>query len=301
MDQGIEVEVLPAEDGWMIKEIIYGRLGLSRGLLRRMKQGGGVCLNGTPAYITERVKSGDMIQISFFDAATNLEPEDIALDVLYEDESLLVINKPAGMPVHPTRTYPSGTLANALAYQWQLKGYKRKVRLVHRIDRETSGVILIAKEPYSYQGLAHQLRTKQLRREYLAITEGNLKPEEGTIDAPIGRPEGTGHSLRRGVMCDGKEAVTHYRVVKHYPGLSLVRLKLETGRTHQIRVHLSHLGFPVFGDEIYGSTSPLLNRQALHAWSMFFTHPRTEKPITVRAKLPIDMIKLLQSCRDEEV
>lgn len=294
MSSGLRVEVLDNEDGKMIKEIIYGRLGLSRGLLRRMKTGGGVYLNGTPAYITQRVVAGDTLDIQFADSPTNLTPQKLDLDILYEDSSLLVINKGADMAVYPTRSYPDQTLANGIAYLWQERGLERKVRLVHRLDRETSGTIIVAKEPFAYQGLVEQLRSNQLKRKYLAIVRGILPEKSGVIDQPIGRSESSeGHALRRVVSATGKDSKTYFKVVQEYCNLSLLELKLASGRTHQIRVHMKWLGFPIVGDDMYHKSSEDIQRQALHAWSVTFQHPRTRERLNIRAPLPLDMKNLL--------
>lgn len=294
MNSGLKVKVLEHEAGLMIKEIIYGRLNLSRGLLRRMKNGGGVYLNGEPAYITVRVKSGDQLEIQFADAATSIEPEPIGLDILYQDQSMLVINKPPGMAVYPTRTYPEHTLVNGVAYLWQQQGLDRKVRLLHRLDRNTSGTIIIAKDPYTYHGLATQLKDGNLKRTYLAIVRGVPVPQRGFVEQPISRADDEqGHALRRVVDQGGKPAKTYYQVIQEYSGLSLLELELVTGRTHQIRVHMEWIGHPIIGDEMYYEESPLITRQALHAWSLTFTHPRTGRLMHVRSPLPVDMRNVL--------
>lgn len=298
MSLGLRVDVLEHEDGKMIKEIIYGRLGLSRGLLRRMKNGGGVYLNGTPAYITQRVVAGDTLNIQFADSPTNLVPQKLDLDILYEDSALLVINKRADMAVYPTRSYPERTLANGIAYLWQERGLERKVRLVHRLDRETSGTIIVAKEPFAYQGLVEQLRSNELSRKYLAIVKGILPEKSGVIDQPIGRSESLeGHALRRIVSSTGKDSKTYFQVIQEYGNLSLLELKLASGRTHQIRVHMKWLGFPIIGDEMYYKGSDVIKRQALHAWSVNFKHPRTGKNLLIKAPLPSDMKAIVKkSC-----
>lgn len=285
--------VLPHEEGLMIKEIIYGRLRLSRGLLRRMRNGGQVCLNGRRAHITQRVKTGDKIEIYFADSATDLVPEPMELDIVYEDDSLLAVNKAPNIPVHPTGGYPSGTLANGIAHLWQQRGLKRKIRLLHRLDRETSGVILIAKEPYAYHQLVRQLRSRRLKRKYLAVIKGKLNDKQGIIDQPIGMSSQADHGLKRTVTDSGRPACSHYRVIQEYASVSLVELELVTGRTHQLRVHLSWMGNPIVGDEMYGQASSMINRQALHAWSLDFIHPRTEQPVQIRIPLPGDMKSIL--------
>ncbi len=290
----IDTFILSSEDGLMIKEIIYGRLKLSRGLARRM-HGGGAYLNGIRTYITQRVKVGDRLQILFDDEPTEVKPQNLDLDVLYEDDCLLVLNKYPGLAVYPTATYPKNTLANGVAYLWQLRGIKRKVRLLHRLDRETSGVIMVIKDPYSYQIMVRQLRTNQLQRYYLAIVKGIMPSREGIINEPIGRTTSSeGHALKREVSKEGKPAKTHYQVVKEYKDFSLVQLRLLTGRTHQIRVHLSWLGCPIVGDEMYFQSNKLIHRQALHAWCIRFKHPKTERILTIRAPLPRDMVAILR-------
>lgn len=293
MEPDLEVEVLAQEQGLMIKEIIFGRLGLTRGLMRRVYRGGQVTLNGRPAFITQRVQPGDRIRIAFGDEPTAISPQPIALDIVYEDESIIVVNKPANMAVHPTRTYPDGTLANGLAYHWRRQGLDRKVRLLHRLDRNTSGLVLAAKEPYAYQQLVKQLRQHTLKRTYLAIVSGRLQNRKGVIDQPIGL-SGQGHGLKRAVMAEGKPARTFYRVLAEYSSVSLLELELATGRTHQIRVHLAWMGHPVLGDEMYVQSSAEISRQALHAWRLRFVHPRANRQLDLKAPLPEDMRSILK-------
>lgn len=288
MEPDLEVEVLPHEHGLMIKEIIFGRMGLTRGLMRRVYHGGQVTLNGQHAFITQRVKAGDWIRISFGDEPTDIKPQPLDLDIVYEDSSIVVVNKPPHMAVHPTRTYPDGTLANGLAYHWQQQGLVSKIRLLHRLDRDTSGLVVVAKEPYAYQQLVKQLRGRTLKRTYLAIVSGRLQHRTGIIDQPIGL-SGQGHGLKRAVIAEGKPARTHFRVLAEYQFGSLLELELATGRTHQIRVHLAWMGHPVIGDEMYAQSSNWIGRQALHAWRLRFAHPRTNQPMELRAPLPDDM------------
>ncbi len=296
MVAGIEVIVLARETGSMMKEIIYGRCGLSRGLLRRMKSGGGVFLNDRPAYITQRVQAGDRIWLEFADSPTALPAEKMPLQILYEDEWLLVVDKPPCIAVHPTGRFTDGTLVNGLAYHWESIGLRSKVRLVHRLDYETSGTVLVAKEPFTHRKLIEQLAAGSLRRHYLAAVTGSLPAAAGVINAPIGRstdPEEP--PLKRIVRTDGKVAVTRYRVLRDYRTFALVEMCLETGRTHQIRVHLETVGCALVGDELYGVRSPMIGRQALHAWFIEFEHPRTERLVKVRSVLPVDMRALLRA------
>lgn len=276
----------------MVKDIIYGRLNLSRGMLRRMKRGGGVYLNGHRDYITRRVSTGDVIEVEFFDEKTSLSGEKMPLDIVYEDDFLIVVNKPPGVTVHPTGSYVEGTLANGLAYHFEQQGLATKVRLVHRLDKDTSGLVLAAKEPYSLERLIRQRAQGQLVRQYLAIAEGLVDQERGTIDYPIGRVGG--HGVKRGHEPDGQAAYTDFQVLRRGENWTLLKLTLGTGRTHQIRVHMEAIGHPLVGDPMYGRIFPGFQRQALHAWHLRFRHPRTGEEIALRSVLPEDMFLLLK-------
>ncbi|HHU60680.1 MAG TPA: RluA family pseudouridine synthase [Natronincola sp.] len=278
------------EHGLMVKEIVYGRLDLSRGLLRRMKRGGGIYLNGKRDYLSRRVVAGDMIQIEFFDEETSMEPENIPLNIVYEDDYLLIVNKNAGMAVHPTGVYQEGTLANAIAHHWLKIGLSSKVRLVHRIDKDTSGLILVAKEPYTLQRLLQQLEKGELVREYLAVVQGKPQDSNGIITAPIGRSKD--HGVKRSITSDGKKACTIYETLSGNIKASLLRLRLESGRTHQIRVHLANLGHPLWGDPLYGTPLPDLEGQALHAWRLKFIHPRTLVTLDITCPLPKNLLQI---------
>lgn len=286
------------EEGLMVKEVITGRLGLTRGLLRRMKKGGGVFLNGQRDYLTRRVKAGDQIQIVFFDEKTGLEPEPLPLNVVFEDEFLLVVNKPAGMPVHPTGSYQSGTLANALAHYWSAQGLETKVRLVHRLDKDTSGLLLVAKDPYTLHELLKQLGRRELVREYLVLVDGCFTTCHGVIEAPIGRAKD--HGVKRTADPQGKAAKTVFKVLAQTERASLLRARLESGRTHQIRVHLAHVGHPVVGDPLYSQPLPGFSRQALHSWRLEFVHPRTNEQHTITCPMPADMLAVWKKLREGE-
>jgi len=285
------------EDGVMVKDIVYGRLELSRGLLRRMKRGGGVYLNGHRDYLSRRVKPGDIIQIVFFDEGTAMEPQAIPLDIVYEDEYLLVVNKAAGMPVHPTGAYQEGTLANAIAHYWRELKLNTKVRLVHRIDKDTSGLVLVAKEPFTLQRLLQQLSRQELVREYLAIVEGELEDRQGVLTMAIGRS--MDHGVKRAVSDEGKKARTVYKVLQASPKATLLRARLESGRTHQIRVHFADLGHPVMGDPLYNRALPGIPGQALHAWRLEFVHPRTQERHVITSPMPSEMLDLWRKCWKE--
>jgi 23S rRNA pseudouridine1911/1915/1917 synthase len=218
---------------------------------------------------------------------------------VYEDEDLIVIDKPPGLVVHPTRGYPDGTLANGLMYYWRQQGKSYRFHPVTRLDKDTSGLMVIAKHAYAHAFLAQQMEKKRYERIYLAIAEGIINPDKGSISLPIGfHPE---NPFARAVVHGegGAKAVTHYEVLEHYSSASLVRLRLETGRTHQIRVHLSAIGHPLIGDSLYGKESPWISRQALHATYLRFFHPRMRIWLEWESPLPEDMRQVIARLKGE--
>ncbi len=262
----------------------------------------GACLAGDKAVKANyKVREGDLITLTVPDPEIlDVEPEDIPLDILYEDDSLLVVNKPRGMVVHPSAGHISGTLVNAVLYHCRgnLSGINGVLRpgIVHRIDRDTSGALLVCKTDHAHQILAEQLKEHSIHRRYHAVAAGNLKEEEGTINAPIGR-----HPTERKKMAvrrdgTGKEAVTHYKVIQRFQNATYIECRLETGRTHQIRVHMASIGHPLLGDPVYGSgKDPYhLNGQALHARSLGFIHPETGEYMEFTAPFPDYFTELLR-------
>ncbi|HHY09863.1 MAG TPA: RluA family pseudouridine synthase, partial [Firmicutes bacterium] len=244
---------------------------------------------------TRRVKAGDELRLEFFDEQTGVEPEKIPLNIVYEDHYLLVINKPAGMPAHPTGPYQKGTAANAISHYWQASGLVSKVRLVHRLDIDTSGLILVAKDPYTLQRLLRQLCEGKLIREYLALVEGVPRAAKGIITDPIGRSPK--HGVKRIIEPAGKEAKTTYEVIKGGVCASLLKVRLGSGRTHQIRVHLASKGHPVLGDPLYNKALPQITGQALHAWRLEFEHPRQDKRVVLSCPMPQAMLDLWKEKR----
>lgn len=232
----------------------------------------------------------DIISIDFYENEPfDVVPEYGELSVLFEDDHLIVINKPAGLATHPNETGQTGTLANLIAFYFQMNGEERRIRHVHRLDQDTSGAIVFAKHRLSLALLDKQMAKKQIKRTYLALAEGQLKPKKGTIDQPIGRDRT--HSVRRRVSHTGQTAVTNY-IVKGYDkkkDLSCLELQLETGRTHQIRVHTSFIGHPLAGDALYGGSKKWIKRQALHSKSINFNHPITKEELFIEAPFPEDM------------
>ena len=264
----------------------------SRSYLQKLIKGQHVTVQGQIVKPNYRLRAEDEIHIEIPDEIKlDITPEKIPLDILYEDQDLLVINKPKGMVVHPAAGHYSGTLVNALLYhcEGQLSGINGVLRpgIVHRIDRDTTGSLVVCKNDMAHRSLAEQLKEHSINRRYRAIVWGNLKENEGTVDAPIGR-----HSIDRKKMAinrtNGKRAVTHYRVLKRFSRFTYIECQLETGRTHQIRVHMASLGHPLLGDTVYSTAkSPYtLEGQCLHAMTLGFIHPRTGEYIECTAPLP---------------
>lgn len=268
-----------------------GLEGLSRAAAQRLLEEGAVTLNGGPARKNDKLHPGDRLEVLLpAPAEAEVLPQDIPLDVVYEDGDVIVVNKPVGMVVHPAPGHPDGTLVNALLYHCDksLSGIGGQLRpgIVHRIDRDTSGLIIAAKNDAAHLSLSAQLQDHTLYREYEAVAVGKLKEDEGRIDAPIGRHR----TDRKRMAIDpaGRAAVTHWRVLARYPGYTHVQCRLETGRTHQIRVHLASVGHPVLGDTVYGLKKPFpgLAGQCLHARRLSFLHPRTGERVTLECPLP---------------
>lgn len=293
--QLLHIEVTEEEASLKVGDVIRRRWPVSRGFLQTVKRQQQIWRNGQPAFLTERVEAGDRLTLgipaSFPD---HLPPEPMPLSIVYEDDWLMVVDKPPGVVVHPTKGHPSGTLANAIVHHWLSRGEKPGFHLVQRLDRDTSGLLIVAKNAFSHQQLAKQMETGRLEKEYMAVVEGELEQPQGVIEAPIWREPG---NPRRLVDGRGKEAKTAYHVVERLPGATLIRLQLLTGRTHQIRVHLAHIGHPIFGDALYGGSTDRIGRQALHASRLSFDHPATRAPIVVESPLPEDIRRLIQGLK----
>lgn len=218
-------------------------------------------------------------------------PEDIPIDIVYEDEDILVVNKPPFMVVHPTKSHQSGTLANGVMNYFNKTKQNCIVRLVNRLDRDTSGLVIIAKSQFAHQAMAKMFEKNKVKKEYIAIVKGKMEGK-GTVDLPIDRP--SLDSVKRCVIEGGQRAITHYEVIGSSEDVSIVKLILETGRTHQIRVHLSHIGHPILGDELYGEKSNIIQRQALHAFRLTFNKLRGEDLVVCTANIPQDMLEILK-------
>ena len=254
-----------------------------------------ILVNGVHYYMRQELSTGDHLQVRICETQNSekIPPTKLPLDIIYEDEDLLVLNKPAGMPIHPSLNNYTNSIANALAYYFQSQGKPFIFRCCNRLDRDTSGLTIVSKHLVSGSILSDMTKYREVHREYLAIARGSVTPSEGTIQAPLGRKEGT--IIERTVDWEhGEDAVTHYKMVKEANGHSLVSLRLETGRTHQIRIHMKYLGYPLIGDYLYNPDMEYMTRQALHSHHMEFTHPITGEHMSFTAPLPEDMARVMQ-------
>ncbi len=279
---------------------------LTRASAVRLTESGDVTLNGKTASKSDKVKIGDIVEITYPEpVSSEAVPQDIPLDIIYEDDDLLVVNKPKGMVVHPAAGNPDGTLVNALLYHCgdSLSGIGGVVRpgIVHRIDKDTSGLLMVAKNDTAHLKLSEQIKEHSFTREYEAVIIGHLKEQKGSIDAPIGRSKNDRKKMAVTEL-NSKNAVTRYEVLEEYPGFSYVRLRLETGRTHQIRVHMAYLGHPLAGDGVYGGRNAeriMEGGQCLHARKIGFIHPTTGKYMEFTSPLPEYFTKFLEKLRNE--
>ena len=303
MDDNL-IEITAEESGERIDALLARNLEeLSRSAVQRLIKQGVVSLNGRPVKKNYKCAAGDCFQIVLPEVEElPLVPQDIPLDIVYEDGDLVVVNKARGMVVHPAPGHPDGTLVNALLWHCgdSLSGIggEKRPGIVHRIDKDTSGLLAVAKNDLAHTVLASQLKDHSMARTYEAIVCGVIKEDSGTVDAPIGR-----HPSDRKKMCvtqrGSKPAVTHWEVIRRYRGYTHIRCKLETGRTHQIRVHMAYIGHPILGDTVYGHKKPELGQssQCLHAGTLCFAHPRDGHPVVVYAELPQyfqDVLKKLE-------
>ena len=280
--------------------------GLTRSAAQRLIEEGCVTRNGKPGKKNDKLSPGDEIVYALPEPKeVDIVAKEIPLQIVYEDEDLLVIDKPKGLVVHPAAGHQDDTLVNGLMYAMgdNLSGINGELRpgIVHRIDKDTSGLLAVAKNDYAHTWLASQLKDHSMYRVYELIVCGNLKEDSGTVDAPIGR-----HPSDRKKMCvtarNSRDAVTHWEVIARYRGYTHVRCRLETGRTHQIRVHMAHIGHPILGDTVYGHKKPELGQdsQCLHAGTLCFSHPRDGRPVMVFAPLPEYFVQVLEKLKKME-
>ena len=277
---------------------------LTRSQAARLIAEGRVRVNGKPAAKSARLSGGETVTVDVPQLReTALPPQDIPLDVVYEDDDVIVVNKPTGLVVHPAPGHPDGTRVNALLHHCgdSLSGIggEKRPGIVHRIDRDTSGLIIAAKNDAAHLALSAQLKDHSLSRTYECLVTGNMKQDSGTVDAPIGRS--SADRKKMAVVPTGRRAVTHWEVVARYPGVTHLCCRLETGRTHQIRVHMAYIGHPILGDTVYGAKKPVpgLTGQCLHATGLRFVHPRTGEPVELHCPLPPEFTAMLQKLQNK--
>ncbi|MGD6818977.1 RluA family pseudouridine synthase [Metabacillus sp. 84] len=269
---------------WLLKQA-----GATKGVIAHYRRNSGLMVNGAILTVENPVVAiGDAISLEVFKPEeSGTVPELMGIEILFEDEHLVAVNKPPNMKTHPNFEGETGTLANALAFHFMMEGAGTAIRHVHRLDEDTSGAILFAKHALAQGIMDRELQDHLIARTYLAAVHGLPRPAKGTVSVPIGKDRH--HASRRRVSPGGQPAVTHYEVIQHNGSDSILKVSLETGRTHQIRVHLSHIGHPIIGDKLYGRPSSLINRQALHAAHISFSHPITKELLTLDAPIPKDM------------
>ena len=293
----------PEDAGARLDAFLAGKMEKTRSSVQKLIEEENVRLNGAPAAKNARLREGDRVEATEPPPeALDVKPQNIPLDIVYEDQDLLVVNKPKGMVVHPAAGNPDGTLVNALLFHCgdSLSGINGVIRpgIVHRIDKDTSGLLIVAKNDRAHQSLAEQIAVHSFTRIYNAVVYGIVKEEEGTVSAPIGRHP-TDRKRMAVLSSGGREAVTHYRVLERFPGFTLVECRLETGRTHQIRVHMAHIGHPVAGDPVYGPKKCIteLQGQCLHARVIGFIHPATGEYLEFDSGLPPYFERFLEKLR----
>lgn len=288
MTDELKLTIDSAMTGRIDKELAHHLADISRSQLQKWIEDGNVTVNGEKVKPKYKLAVGDRVVVQpEKPQKIDLEPENIPLDIVYEDDDVIVVNKPQGMVVHPAPGHPNHTLVNALLYHSPLSTINGEFRpgIVHRIDKDTSGLLMIAKNDLAHRSLAAQLKAKTNEREYVALVHGVIKEERGTIDAPLGRSKKD--RKKQAVVEDGRYAVTHFKVLERFQHYTLVSCRLETGRTHQIRVHMKYIGHPLAGDPLYGPRKTLPgNGQYLHARLLGFKHPRTGKQMTFTSPLP---------------
>lgn len=288
MTDELKLTIDSAMTGRIDKELAHHLADISRSQLQKWIEDGNVTVNGEKVKPKYKLAVGDRVVVQpEKPQKIDLEPENIPLDIVYEDDDVIVVNKPQGMVVHPAPGHPNHTLVNALLYHSPLSTINGEFRpgIVHRIDKDTSGLLMIAKNDLAHRSLAAQLKAKTNEREYVALAHGVIKEERGTIDAPLGRSKKD--RKKQAVVEDGRHAVTHFKVLERFQHYTLVSCRLETGRTHQIRVHMKYIGHPLAGDPLYGPRKTLPgNGQYLHARLLGFKHPRTGKQMTFTSPLP---------------
>ena len=273
-----------------VKEVLKAYFNISDRLLLRLKNSKSIFLNNLPTYVSKQVNANDTVTviIDFIEESPNIVPTKINLNIIYEDDCYLIINKPPHIPVHPSILHYDNSLSNGVKYYFDSIGLKRKIRPVNRLDKDTSGLVIFAKNEYIQECLVRQMKSKELKKTYIAICDGRFEKKKDTINLPIARKPGS--IIERCIDPSGDISITHYEVIDTLKNVSIVKCLLETGRTHQIRVHLSSINHPILGDSLYGNKNTEVSRQLLHAYQLEFYHPLTKKLVKYTAPIPADFL-----------
>lgn len=290
------ISYINEDENLTLKEVLLDKLNFSVRSLSKMKRYKTVKVNNKYIRPADKINKGDLIEVKIDEDMADFKPQDLKLPILYDDFDIIMVNKPPFMVVHPTKSHFENTIANGVTHYVVEKDEKVKIRFVNRLDMNTSGLVIVAKNPYAQFVLSSDMKEDKVEKMYIAVVKGVIKEDFGTINEPIHRP--TDDSIKRIVHEDGQRSVTHFEVVQRLKDATVLKLKLETGRTHQIRVHLNHIGHGIIGDELYGHVDEnLINRQALHAFSLKFKQPRTKEDLEFKAPLPKDMEELIEKLK----
>jgi len=285
-----------SEEDLTLKEVLLDKLNFSVRSLAKMKREKTVLVNGQFKKPSTNIFKGDLIEVKIDEDMANFEPQDLNLDIIYDDFDIIMVNKPPFMVVHPTKSHFDKTIANGVTDYIIKKDEKVKVRFVNRLDMNTSGLVIVAKNAYAHHVLSKDMSDDKVSKKYITVVKGIVKDDEGTINQPIYRP--TEDSVKRVVDERGQASITHYKVLERLNDATVLEVKLETGRTHQIRVHMNYIGHGIIGDELYGYVDEtLINRQALHAYSLEFMQPRTKENLVFKANIPKDMKELIDKLK----
>ncbi|WP_313757375.1 RluA family pseudouridine synthase [Tissierella sp.] len=284
------------EDGLDLEDFLSSN-DISGRLFRKLYKAKQIYVNGKFKRKGLTLEKGAVVSIYMEDENENTKPEKMDIDIVYEDFDFLILNKQPNIVVHPTKSHQENTLSNGISYYFKEKGIKKKIRFVNRLDMDTTGILIVAKNPFAHQQMALQFESNKVEKKYQAIVDGIVEKDEDYIDLPIGREEDK--SIRKVVTEKGQEALTKYTVIERYKDATLLDVQIFTGRSHQIRVHLDHIGHPIIGDSLYNKESPYIKRQALHSYYLKVKHPRTKKDIEFIAPLPKDMKKLIDHLKNK--
>lgn len=279
-----------------IKQILKNKFNMSDRFILKLKSSNSIYINGVPVFINYKIQVNDILTIienSKEDSSNIVPNSNIKLNILYEDDFLLIVDKPSNLPVHPSILHYEDSLSNAVKYYFDKIDLYKKIRPVNRLDKDTSGIVIFAKNEYIQECLVKQMKQNVFKKKYLAVLSGILEKDSGTISAPIARKNDS--IIEREIREDGDLAISHFKVLERFNNMTLVEYTLETGRTHQLRVHSKYIGHPIVGDSLYGLQSSLISRQALHAYEVSFVHPINKEKMLIHSDLPDDIKKLIDA------